>query len=245
MLPARNCKGKQTMKLTWFGHSAFRLDLDGAVVMIDPFLDNPTFKGNKKQAWAGATHVLLTHGHNDHTGDALEIVKDTGATLFAMVELADTLQMMGADSDKVVGASFGGDVRLGTLTVSLVPALHSASYFADGKITYAGQPAGLVIRAPGERTLLHMGDTSIFGDMALIHELYEPKIGIVPIGGHFTMDARVASLACRRYYKFETAIPCHYGTFGLLAANADGFVAGMEGSGTRVLVPERGVSVEV
>ena len=70
--------------------------------------------------------------------------------------------------------------------------------------------------AQGEKTLLHMGDTGIFSDMALIDEIYQPKIGIVPIGDRFTMGAKLAAMACKRFFHFETAIPCHYGTFGLI-----------------------------
>ena len=100
-----------------------------------------------------------------------------------------------------------------------------------------------MIRAEGERTLLHMGDTGIFDGMKLIGELYEPKIGIVPIGDRFTMGPKLAALACRRYFDFETVIPCHYETFGALHGKVEHFVKEMEGSGTEVLVPKRGVAV--
>jgi L-ascorbate metabolism protein UlaG (beta-lactamase superfamily) len=108
-----------------------------------------------------------------------------------------------------------------------------------------GNPAGVVLRAKSEKTLLHMGDTDIFSDMALINEIYQPKIGIVPIGDRFTMGAKLAAMACNRFYSFETAIPAHYATFGLLDPNADKFVAEMKGSKTKVLVPERGIAVEL
>jgi L-ascorbate metabolism protein UlaG (beta-lactamase superfamily) len=90
-----------------------------------------------------------------------------------------------------------------------------------------------------------MGDTDIFSDMALINEIYQPKIGIVPIGDRFTMGAKLAAMACNRYYELEAVIPCHYATFPIIDQTADKFVAAMKGSKTEVLVPERGTSVEL
>ena len=131
-------------------------------------------------------------------------------------------------------------------SVAYVPAWHSSSDDAhDGTGRYLGNPGGIVLMAPGEKTLLHMGDTGIFSDMALIDEIYQPKIGIVPIGDRFTMGAKLAAMACKRFFHFETAIPCHYGTFGLLDPNADTFIAEMKGAKTKVLVPERGKAVEM
>ncbi len=231
------------MKLTWFGHSAFRLDIAGAALMIDPFLDNPTFGGDKQAAFAGATHVILTHGHDDHIGSTVEICKATGATLIANFEVCTYLNGLGVE--KVSPGNHGGHIDFGAFGVAFVQAWHSSSTIVDGRPIYLGNPAGVVITAKGQKTLLHMGDTDIFSDMKLIDEIYQPKIGIVPIGDRFTMGARLAALACRKFYSFETAIPAHYGTFGLLDATADKFIAEMKGSKTEVLVPERGVAVEL
>jgi len=87
-----------------------------------------------------------------------------------------------------------------------------------------------------------MGDTAICSDMALIGEIYVPKIGFVPIGDRYTMGARTAALACKRFFKFETIVPCHYGTFPVLDQTADKFIAEMGGAG--VLVPKVGVPFE-
>lgn len=231
------------MKLTWFGHSAFRVDYADAVVMIDPFLDNPTFKGDRKAAYAGATHVVLTHGHDDHVGSTVEICKQTGATLVANFEICSYLAGKGVEN--ISPGNHGGTIDLGAFSVAFVQAWHSSSMIVDGKPVYLGNPAGVVLKAAGEKTLLHMGDTDIFSDMALIDELYSPKIGIVPIGDRFTMGGRLAAMACKRFFHLETAIPCHYGTFGLLDPNADTFIAGMKGAQTKVLVPERGKAVEL
>jgi L-ascorbate metabolism protein UlaG (beta-lactamase superfamily) len=232
------------MRLTWFGHSAFRIEYGGAVVMLDPFLANPTFKGDRKAACAGATHVVLSHGHNDHVGSTLEICKATGATLISNPEVCDYLKGMGIE--KADAYNHGGELHFGPFSVACVPAWHSSSHDAEsGDGRYLGNPTGIVLMAKNEKTLYFAGDTGIFGDMKLIADLYEPKIGILPIGDRFTMGARLAAIACDRFFDFETVIPCHYGTFGLLDATADGFIAGMKGSKTKVLVPERGAPVEL
>ena len=231
------------MKLTWFGHSAFRIDIAGAAILIDPFLDNPTFTGDKAAAAAGATHVILTHGHDDHVGSAPEICRETGAVLVANPEICTFL--VGRGVARTEHINHGGAVDLGAFPVAYVPAWHSSSTTVDGVPVYLGNPGGVVIRAPGERTLLHMGDTGIFEGMKLIDEIYRPEIGIVPIGDRFTMGPKLAALACRRFFHFETVVPCHYETFGLLHGKLADFERDMAGSGSEILVPERGVAVEV
>lgn len=229
------------MKLTWYGQSAFKIEAAGASILIDPFLShNPLWKNGWEGPAEGVTHVLLTHGHGDHVGDSLDILKKTGAMLVANPEICGYFEGKGVDQGKINQGNTGGTVDCGGFTTTFVQALHSSSY-ADG--IYMGNPLGLVLHFPDDKTLYHMGDTDIFSDMALINELHEPKIGLVPIGDRFTMGGAVAALACRRFFKFETVIPCHYKTFGLLDQTPDKFVAGMEGSGVDVKVPQIGDSV--
>jgi L-ascorbate metabolism protein UlaG (beta-lactamase superfamily) len=231
------------MKITWFGHSAFRVDIAGAAIMIDPFIGNPTFKGDQQAAYDGATHVVLTHGHDDHTGSTVEICKATGATLIANFEICNFLAAKGVE--KFSPGNHGGSVDYGPFSVAFVAAWHSSSTIVDGTPVYLGNAAGIVITAPNEKPLLHMGDTDIFSDMGLINEIYRPRIGIVPIGDRFTMGARLAAMACNRYFDFETVIPCHYATFPLVDQTADRFVEEMKGSKSKVLVPERGTPVDL
>jgi L-ascorbate metabolism protein UlaG (beta-lactamase superfamily) len=231
------------MKLTWFGHSAFRVEIPGAVVMIDPFLGNPTFKGDHKSAYAGTTHVAVTHGHDDHIGSTVEICKATGATLVANFEIC--MHLAGYGVENFSPGNHGGTIDFGVFLLSFVPAWHSSSSMVDGVAVYLGNPAGIVIAAKGEKTLLHMGDTTIFSDMALIHELYDPKIGIVPIGDRFTMGGEIAAMACKRYFDFETIVPAHYATFPMIDPDADKFTTAMKGAKAAVVVPERGKPVSL
>ena len=226
------------MKITWFGHAAFRLEFADKVVLIDPFFSgNPAFGGSIEAASAGVTHILLTHGHGDHVGDTVAIAGASGATVVANADLASWLGTQGVEKLEMMNT--GGTVHLDGFAVSMVRADHSSGMIVDGASVYLGNANGLIVKAPGEPTLWHMGDTDIFSDMALIAELHQPEIVIVPIGDRFTMGPESAALAVTRYLGGLTIIPAHYATFGLLEPNADRFVA-LVGEEATVVVPEKG-----
>lgn len=232
------------MQITWFGHSAFRLDFGGKAVLIDPFFTgNPSFTSDRNAAIKGVTHVVLTHGHSDHVGDAIDISKTTGATVTANYDLC--MWLAGKGLEKFNPMNTGGTTDVGGFTVSLVKADHSSGDIQDGHTVYLGNPNGAIITAPGEPTVYHLGDTDIFSDLALFAEIYRPKIAIVPIGDRFTMSPKTAALAVKRFLKVEIVIPSHYGTFPIIEPNADKFVAEMKGSTTKVIVPEKGKAFSV
>lgn len=232
------------MQITWFGHSAFRLSFGGKVVLIDPFLTgNPSFSGDRAAAIAGTTHILLTHGHGDHVGDTLAIAAETGAKVVTNYDLCMWLASQGLE--KFDPMNTGGTTHQDGFSVTLVRADHSAGMGEAGVQMPIGSANGIIVAAPGEPVLYHMGDTDIFSDMALIAELYQPNVAMVPIGDRFTMGARTAALAVRRFFDLDVAIPCHYGSFPIVDRNADAFVAAMDGHRTRVLVPRVGEAFEV
>jgi len=233
------------MKLIWLGHSGFRIEFGSTVLLIDPFLTgNGVFdEGSMSQevASAGVTHVALTHGHDDHVGDSVAIAKNTGATVIAVYELAMFLGGQGVEN--IQPGNPGGTIDCGDFDVTFVKAYHSSSTTVDGQVIYLGNPCGLIIRAKDSPVIYHMGDTEIFGDMALINEIYEPKIGLVPIGDRFTMGARTAAMACERYFKFDSIIPIHYGTFPIIDQTPDKFIAAAKGQ--NVVVPKAGEALEI
>jgi L-ascorbate metabolism protein UlaG (beta-lactamase superfamily) len=234
------------MKITWLGHSAFRLDTAKASILIDPFFTgNPGFGGlDRKDATAGVTHILLTHGHGDHVGDALQIADETGATVVANFDLCMWLAQKGLKNFSPGNTC--GTIGFEGFTVTFTNALHSSAQITEDGISHAlGSANGLMLHIEGDASLLHMGDTDIFSDMKLINELHQPDVGIVPIGDRFTMGGAVAALACRRFFDFKTALPCHYGSFPIIDQTPEKFVLGMEGTRTRVATPAAGDSVEV
>lgn len=233
------------MKITWLGHSAFRVQIGSAVVLIDPFLkNNPTFEASGVDwgdAVEGATHVVLTHGHGDHVGDTVEIAQQTGAKVVTNYDLCMWLAKQGVTTFDPMNT--GGTTDQGDFKVSLVRADHSAG-LVEMDVGYPlGSANGVVLTPNDGPALLHMGDTDIFSDMALINEIWAPEIGIVPIGDRFTMGARTASMACERYFKFKSVIPCHYGSFPIIDQSADAFVAAA--TGQKVVVPKVGVAFDV
>jgi L-ascorbate metabolism protein UlaG (beta-lactamase superfamily) len=232
------------MQITWFGHSAFRLDFAGKAVLIDPFFTgNPAFNSDKQAAIKGVTHIVLTHGHGDHVGDTLDIAATTGAPVITNYDLCMWLAGKGLKSFDPMNT--GGTTNQGGFTVTLVRADHSSGDITDGMPIYLGNPCGAIIKAAGEPTVYHMGDTDIFGDMALIAEIHQPKVAMVPIGDRFTMNPKTAALAVKRFFNLDKVIPCHYGSFPIIEPNAAAFLAEMKGHATTVVVPEKGKPVTV
>ena len=234
------------MKIIWLGHAAFRIETGKDVILIDPFLSgNPSFAGqDMKAATRGVTHILLTHGHGDHVGDTAAIARETDATVVANADLATWLAR-NHGVRKVEPGNTGGTIATGDFSVTFVNALHSSATVTEDGVSHSlGNANGLMLHFENEPSVLHMGDTDIFSDMALINELHKPDIGLVPIGDRFTMGGAVAALACQRYFSFEKVIPCHYGTFPIIDRTADAFIEAMEDSKTGVVVPAVGASTD-
>ncbi|RZL67113.1 MAG: metal-dependent hydrolase [Rhodococcus sp. (in: high G+C Gram-positive bacteria)] len=233
------------MKITYFGHSAFRIETGASVILIDPFLTGNThFKGDIGEAAKGVTHIVLSHGHADHVGDTVGLAQQNNAKVAATYELCLWLNKKGVAN--IEPSNTGGTLKFDDFSVTFTQAFHSSGLLEDdGTVTYLGMPNGLVFHFNDGPTVYHMGDTDIFGDMALIEELHHPKIGLVPIGDRFTMGGAVAALACRRYFDFDTIVPIHYGTFPPLDPDANKFVEAMEGDGRRIRMPNVGEAFEV
>lgn len=232
------------MKIIWLGHSGFRIEVEDAVLLIDPWLaGNPVFPAARRdEAIRGATHLLLTHAHGDHAADVVTITRELGIPAYAIHELSLWLQQKGvADA---VGFGKGGTVSLGGARVTMVNAVHSASIdFEDGGLRPGGSAAGFMIAGSGH-TLYLSGDTDIMADMGWMGEYHRPDIGILSCGGHYTMDMERAAWAARKYFNFRWLIPCHYRTFPLLEQSADKLRAGVP-PGVEVIEPEVLVPIEI
>jgi L-ascorbate metabolism protein UlaG (beta-lactamase superfamily) len=242
------------MQITWYGHSAFRLDFGGRAVLIDPFFTgNPAFPPNlRTPPEAGVSHIVLTHGHFDHVGDTLRLVKAIGPTVVTNYDLCmwlaakwNATKEAGEADISISPMNTGGTTDQSGFSVTLVRADHSASEMENGVSQALGSANGVIVKAPGEPTIWHMGDTDIFSDMALIQEIHAPDVAIVPIGDRFTMSPATAALAVKKFLKVKAVIPCHYGSFPIIEPTADKFVAAMAGHPTKVIVPDKGKPVTV
>lgn len=216
------------MKLTWLGHSGFRLQIEQAVILIDPwFSGNPVFPDDRRaEAIDGATHILITHGHGDHTGDTLALAKELKIPVVGIFDLIGHWEK----TDKIEGIGFnkGGTVDLGGAQVTMVNATHSSSISGPDGPVYVGHESGYMIAGDGH-VIYVSGDTDIMADMEWMGDLHKPDIGILCAGGHFTMDMSRAAYAAKRYFDFKTVIPCHYKTFPLLEQSAQVLIDALPG----------------
>lgn len=228
------------MKLTWLGHSGFRLEIEQAVILIDPWLSgNPAFPPERRaDALRGATHILITHGHGDHTGDTVSIAKELGIPVVGIFDIVSS--WMKHEEIAGIGYNKGGTVDLGGARVTMVNAAHSSSFEGAEGPVYAGHESGYMIAGEGH-VIYVSGDTDIMADMGWMGEYHRPDIGILACGGHFTMDMDRAAWAARKYFDFRTVIPCHYKTFPLLAQDAEALKAGLPG--VQVIEPEVMVAI--
>jgi L-ascorbate metabolism protein UlaG (beta-lactamase superfamily) len=201
-------------KITWLGHSTFAITMpSGKVVLLDPWLTGNPACPEALKTPPRVDAMLISHGHGDHLGDAVSLGKKFKPQIACTYEIYLWLTSKGVEN--ICPMNKGGTQRLGEIEVTMVDAKHSSGIEDDGKIIYAGEPAGFVVRLPGGLTMYHAGDTCVFGDMKLIGELYEPELACLPIGDIFTMGPREAAKAIR-LLNVRHVIPIHYGTFPML-----------------------------
>ena len=228
----------QETKLKWFGHAAFSITTPkGKVLLIDPWIKNPSNPEAKenKDPFASIPKVdfiLLTHGHRDHVGEAVEIAKRTGAMLIANPELAFNLVKLADFPTKQAGdyiMQMGNEIEIadGEVTVAMTPAVHSSSVFNpkagpnEPERAYGGSPAGFVIIVKNGPTIYHSGDTAYFKDMETIGESYSIDAALINIS---QMGVKM-SVRAAQSLRGKVTIPMHFGTFPGLLQNADGFAA--------------------
>jgi L-ascorbate metabolism protein UlaG (beta-lactamase superfamily) len=221
------------VEVQWLGHSTTRItSVEGKVIVIDPFLKkNPKTPAQFRDltALGKVDLILVTHGHGDHVGDLQELARLNGATVVANWEFANNMVALGLlDADKVIAMNKGGTVTpIGRgIKIHMVPAEHSSAIDLNGmglewepgspSQVFTGAAVGYVVELENGFKIYHSGDTSVFGDMALINTFYAPDLALVCIGGHFTMDPEGAAYAVRELIKPKQVIPIHYGTFPVI-----------------------------
>jgi L-ascorbate metabolism protein UlaG (beta-lactamase superfamily) len=223
------------MEITFLGHACFLLEHDGTKVLIDPFLT-----GNPKAARSAdevdADAILLTHGHQDHYGDVIDIARRTKAPVVAIVELAGEISGDLGDDHPVLDPNLGGTVTFDWGWVKLVQAWHTSTT-PKGTVN---TPAGLVVNLGGT-TVYHLGDTALFSDLQLIGHRSGPiDVALMCIGGHYTMDRHDAVTAAD-LIGARKVIPCHYDTFPPIETDAAAFKSDVErATSSEVVVLEPG-----
>jgi L-ascorbate metabolism protein UlaG (beta-lactamase superfamily) len=178
----------QETKIKWFGHAAFSITTPGGrVLLIDPWLGNPSNPEAKESKDTLATLpkvdcILLTHGHRDHVGDAVEIARKTGAVLISNPELAGNLVKLSdfpsrqAETDAIMG--IGGEVQIadGEVAAAMTPAVHSSSVFnpragaAEAEGAYGGNTAGFVVTIKNGPTIYHSDETISFRGKQMVQK---------------------------------------------------------------------------
>ena len=202
------------IKLTWLGHATFRIETpEGKMLFVDPWImGNPMCPEADKNV-RKADVLLCTHGHGDHIGDAVEVGKKHNSLAVGIYELCLWLQSKGVK--QISPMNKGGTQTVAGVKATMVHAVHSCGIQDGDQIIYGGEACGYVLEFSNGVKIYHAGDTNVFSDMAIIRDLYAPKIAMLPIGDLFTMSPREAAYACK-LLKPETVIPMHFGTFPVL-----------------------------
>lgn len=225
------------MRLTFFGHSCFFAETATARLLIDPYLTENE-ASSIKAGDVACDFILISHGHEDHSADALDIARRCGATIIANYEMAEYFSAKGA---KTHGMNPGGGFNFPFGRVKLTLAHHTSSVEAGLNPVYLGTACGLLVQADG-KTLYHAGDTALFLDMQLIGRA-GIDVALLPIGDNFTMGPDDA-LTALDFLKPKLCVPMHYNTWPIIAQDGAAFAARAAKSGHAVRVMASGESLD-
>jgi L-ascorbate metabolism protein UlaG (beta-lactamase superfamily) len=216
-----------TQTITWLGHGSWKMTTPaGTTIYVDPWITKNPACPICLDDIESADLVCVTHGHSDHLGNAIEIVQRTGATLVTIPEVAAYCTQYGIPYDQNGGCVHtGGSIVQKDVTINAVYALHTSDimgkeYAEENRLMPGSGACGVILTPEGGEGVYFAGDTGVFGDMALISRLYQPKVAVLPVGGKYTMGVREAAVAAE-LLDCEVLIPGHYDTFPSQRADMD------------------------
>ncbi len=209
------------ISLTWLGHATFKMEYEGKVVLVDPWVANNPSCPEQLKTFERIDIMLITHGHFDHIADAPPLAKAHKPQVVGIFETCEWLGKKGVEN--LHGMNKGGTLPMDGFQITMVHADHSCGIMEDdGSIVYGGEAVGFVITFPNGYKIYHAGDTNVFSDMALIAELYSPDLALLPVGDRFTMGPREAKKAVE-FLNTPNVVPMHFGTFPLLTGTPQAF----------------------
>ncbi|MFA8437827.1 metal-dependent hydrolase [Pueribacillus sp. YX66] len=227
------------MKVSFHGHSVVMIETNGKKILIDPFINGNT-QTDLDADTVECDVILLTHGHNDHVGDTVEIAKRNDALVVATADLATYLGFQGLN---VHGMNIGGAYEFDFGRVKLTQAFHSSHYTEEETqtIVYTGMPTGILFTAEG-KTIYHVGDTGLFSDLKLIGEMNDIDLAFIPIGDNFTMGPEDAAVAAK-WIGAKTVVPIHYNTFPVIEQDPNVFIEKLDGIEGVALKPGESITL--
>jgi len=226
------------MKVTYHGHSVVKMETNGKVIIIDPFITGNRLTDLKVEEIKPDV-IIITHGHGDHVGDTVQLAKANNSLVIANDELSTYLSWQGL---RVHGMHIGGSYQFDFGKVKLTQAFHGTGLQTGNKeIIYCGMPAGILFMAEG-KTIYHAGDTALFSDMKLIGERHPIDLAFLPIGDNYTMGPEDAAYAAK-LLGAKTIVPMHYNTFPVIQQNPEEFVQLLEQNNGKILNPGEGIEL--
>jgi L-ascorbate metabolism protein UlaG (beta-lactamase superfamily) len=226
------------MKISYHGHSVVQIQTNGKTILIDPFINGNQLTDLKVEELRPDV-IILSHGHNDHVGDTVELAKKNNSLVVANHEISTYLSWQGVNTH---GMHIGGAHQFEFGKVKLTQAFHGSSFTTENnELIYCGMPAGILFMNEG-KTIYHAGDTGLFSDMKLIGERHPIDLAFLPIGDNFTMGPEDAAYAAK-LLNAKTVVPIHFNTFPPIKQDPFKFIELLEDKNGKVLQPGEAIEI--